>query len=316
VILDQCPPVDQLTEIPTHVREEVTRSPLKADLYALDSYFREGCWTFADALPDMLGVALCMMKSEATAGRRLRSGLAALADVGFRPVDAVRFRHNRQTIREVWRYQFNIATRERVEAMDAVLPSTDTVCLVLWDEQWEPGRIPAAVRLNSLKGPADPALRRPEHLRHRLGVVNGLFNFLHISDEPIDVIREIAVLCDEPRRLAMLDRIRARHDARPEVFEIFDALERQHPEHDFDLDRSWQRLAQAPGAAGDLARRRAAGEQPDIHQALAAVGEVPLDAPYRWDVLTVVTHLLEVMNVPGVAPAVPNVDVEWAEASR
>ncbi|MFC1417846.1 hypothetical protein [Streptacidiphilus cavernicola] len=305
--------MDQLTEIPPEVRGEVTRSPLKADLYALDSYFREGCWTFAGDLPDTLGVALCMMKSEATAGRRLRKGLDALADRGFRPVDVVRFRHNRQTIREVWRYQFNLATRERVEAMDAVLPSTDTVCLVLWDEQWQPGRIPAAVRLNSLKGPADPSLRRPEHLRHGLGVVNGLFNFLHISDEPVDVIREIAVLCDEPRRERVRDRIRARHDARSEVLGIFDDLERLHPEHDFDLELSWQRLTAVPGPAGELARRRAAGAETGIRPVLDVVRDVPLDASYRWDLLTVVTHLLDVMNVPGVVPAVPNVDVEWAE---
>lgn len=311
MILAQVPPVDQLTEISPMVRREVTRSPLKADLYALDSYFREGCWTFADELPDMLGVALCMLKSEATAGRRLRSALDALADTGFRPLDVVRFRHNRQTIREVWRYQFNIATRDRVEAMDAVLPSTDTVCLVLWDEQWAPGRVPAAVRLNSLKGPADPSLRRPEHLRHRLGVVNGLFNFLHISDEPVDVIREIAVLCDEPRRELMRERIRARHDARPEVRAIFDDLERLHPEHDFDLGKSWLRLAEVAGPAGDLARRRAAGEEVGIASVLAVALDIPLDVPYRWDLLTVITHLLEVMNVPGVDPAVPNVDVEW-----
>ncbi len=305
--------MDQLTEISPDVRREVTRSPLKADLYALDSYFREGCWTFAGDLPEMLGVALCMMKSEATVGRRLRSGLDVLRDSGFRPVDAFRFRHDRRTIREVWRYQFNIATRERVEAMDAVLPSTDTVCLVLWDEQWGPGRIPAAVRLNSLKGPADPELRRPEHLRRRLGVVNGLFNFLHISDEPVDVIREIAVLCDEPRRELMLERIRCRFDARPEVLRIFDELERLHPEHDFDLELSWQRLTAVSGPAGDLARARAAGAEPGIRSVLDAVREVSLDAPWRWDLLTVITHLLHVMNVPGVAPAVPNVDVEWKE---
>ncbi|GAB7183424.1 hypothetical protein ATKI12_3255 [Kitasatospora sp. Ki12] len=311
MLLSDSPPVDRLSEVDRSVRDRLTWSSGKADLYAVDQYFREACGTFAEDLDAMLGVALCMLKSEATAGRRLRPALEILAGAGFRPVDVVRFRHDRMTIREVWRYQFNIATRERIEAMDAILPSTDTVCLVLRDERWTPGAVPAAVRLNSLKGPADPKLRGPEHLRHRLGVVNGLFNFLHISDEPADVLREIAVLCDGPRRELMRDRIRSGFDAVPAVLEVFDDLERRHPEHDFDLERSWQRLAEVPGALGEPARRRARGEEAGLGEVLALVRAEPLDSPSRWDLLTVVTHLLTEMSLSWVTPTVPTVTASY-----
>ncbi|MGW7361945.1 hypothetical protein ACWGI8_00595 [Streptomyces sp. NPDC054841] len=305
------PPVDRLTEVGAGIREAVTWSDEKADLYAVDQYFREACWTFGDIVPRMLGVALCMLKPEATAGRRLLPALRILREAGFRPVDAVRFRHDRMTIREIWRYQFNIASRERIEAMDVILPSTDTVALVLKDERWTPGAVPAAVRLNALKGPADPLLRGPQHLRHRLGVVNGLFNFTHISDEPADVLREIAVICDEPRRELMRQRILDEHDARPEVLGIFQDLERLHPEHDFDLEASRRRLAAAPGLLGEPAGRGAHGAQPSLDEMLALTRATPVDSPYRWDLLTVVTHLLTEMNVPGVAPTVPNVTEAW-----
>ncbi|MCX4692837.1 nucleoside-diphosphate kinase [Streptomyces sp. NBC_01408] len=310
------PPVDRLTEVSADIREAVTWSDEKADLYAVDQYFREACWTFGDIVPQMLGVALCMLKSEATAGRRLRPALRILREEGFQPVDAVRFRHDRLTIREVWRYQFNIASRERIEAMDAILPSTDTVALVLRDERWTPGALPAAVRLNALKGPADPALRGPQHLRHRLGVVNGLFNFTHISDEPADVLRELAVICDEPRRELVRQRILEGHNARPEVLAVFQDLERRHPEHDFDLEASWQRLAAVPGPLGEPARRRAQGEDPSLDGILALTHTTPVDDPHRWDLLTVVTHLLTEMNVPGVTPTVPNVTEVWRPGGR
>ncbi|EFL13349.1 nucleoside-diphosphate kinase [Streptomyces sp. C] len=310
------PPVDRLTEVGADIRDAVTWSREKADLYAVDQYFREACWTFGDMTEQMLGVALCMLKSEATAGRRLRPALRILREEGFHPVDMVRFRHDRLTIREVWRYQFNIASRERIEAMDVILPSTDTIALVLRDERWTPGALPAAVRLNALKGPADPALRGPEHLRHRLGVVNGLFNFTHISDEPADVLREIAVICDEPRRELMRRRILDGHDARVEVLTAFQDLESRHPAHDFDLEASWGRLAEAPGPLGEPARRRAQGTPPPLAEILELTRATPVDSPHRWDLLTVLTHQLTRMNTPGVTPTVPNVTQAWQPAGH
>ncbi|WP_151770051.1 hypothetical protein [Streptomyces abyssomicinicus] len=301
------PPVAQLTEVPSDLLDTVTWSERKADLYAVDQYFREASWTFGDIVPQMLGIALCMLKSEATAGRRLRPALRILREAGFCPVDVIPFRHDRLTIREVWRYQFNIADRRRIEAMDVILPSTRTVALVLKDERWHPGAIPAAVRLNGLKGPADPRLRRPEHLRHQLGVVNGLFNFTHISDEPADVLRELAVICDEPRRELVRRRILQDHDARPEALAVFQELEDRHPEHDFDLENSWQRLAAGPGPLGEAGTRR-----PDLEEMLDLTRRTPLDSPHRWDLLTVVTHLLTEMNVGDVGPIVPNVTEAWA----
>ncbi|TQJ23679.1 nucleoside diphosphate kinase [Micromonospora sp. A202] len=304
-------PVDRLSEIPPDVRHAATWSREKADLYAVDQYFREACWTFGDIVAEMQSVCLCMLKSEATVGRRLVPALHALEQAGFRPVDAIRFRHDRMTIREVWRYQFNIATRHRVEAMDVILPSTDTVALVLRDERWTSKAVPAAVRLNALKGPADPALRQPTHLRHQLGVVRGLFNFTHISDELADVMRELAVISDEARRMQTRERILADHDARAEVLEIFADLEARHPAHDFDIERSWASLAVDEGPVAEAARRRARGDTPSLDEMLALTRAVPIEAPRRWDLLTVVTHLLGDMNVPGVTPTVPNVTEDW-----
>ncbi|MFE7592545.1 nucleoside-diphosphate kinase [Kitasatospora sp. NPDC057512] len=311
MLSEALPDRERLSEVDQDVLDQLTWSPEKARMYSVEQYLRESCWTFGGDLPRMLGITLCMLKAEATAGRRLRSAVRALAGAGFEPVDVVVFRHDRQTIREVWRHHFNIATRDRVEAMDLILPSIDTVCLVLKDTRWAPGRMPAAIRLNSLKGPADPEQRHPDHLRHQLGVVNGLFNFMHCSDEPIDVFREISVLCDDDRRALMRERILADHDALPEVLAVFDTLESRHPAHDFDYELSWERLRTAPGRPGELAAVRAAGGEVALTEVMAATHGVPYEHPNRWDLLTVITHLLKEMNLPGVTTSVPNVTADW-----
>ncbi|MGW4272672.1 nucleoside-diphosphate kinase [Streptomyces seoulensis] len=293
-------------DIPPALIGEVTRSATKARLYGVDNYFRESSWLFGDEPDDVLGITLCVLKPETAAGRRYRRALQALEENGFRPVDVVRFRHNRLTVRETWRFQLNFAGRERVDAMDLVLGSADSVLLVLKDERWAPGRVPAAVRLTALKGPSDPAQRRPEHLRSRLGAVNGLFNFTHTSDEPIDVMREIAVLCDGERRRLLRTRVREGYDARPEATAAFDDLESQVAEHDLDLANSWRRLAAAPGPAGDLARARAAGQEIPATAVARAIRDGSAGPEHHWDLLTVLTHTLR-FNEPGIGRLFENV---------
>ncbi|MGW5400104.1 hypothetical protein [Streptomyces sp. NPDC003952] len=314
VLLRDAPPAATLSDVSPGVLRDMTWSTRKSELYAIDSYFREGCWIFAEDMPEMLGVALCILKPEAVVGRRLRPALDALSAAGFKPVDVIRFRYDRLSIREVYRYQFNRAAPDLIAAMDLVLPSTDSVCLVLRDEHWVPGMPPASVRLNSLKGPSDMSLRRPQHLRYQLGVVNGLLNFMHVSDELIDVVREIAVLCDVERQTLTRERIRSEFDAVSETLSVFDDLELTHPTHDFDLDASWLRLAGADGPVGKLARQRAKGTHIPLGQLLQAAREASLQGPLHWDLLTVLTHALEVMTIPGITPMVPTITTDWVDS--
>ncbi|MEU9047974.1 MULTISPECIES: hypothetical protein [unclassified Kitasatospora] len=304
-----------LHDIPRHVLEAVTRSPAKAALYGVDNYFREGCWTFGEQLEDVLGVTLCVLKPEAAAGRRYRVAFQALADNGFHPVDVLRFRHDRLTIRETWRYQFNFAARERIDAMDLVLPTIDSVLLVVKDSQWRPARVPASVRLTALKGPSAPELRRPEHLRRRLGAVNGLFNFMHTSDEPIDVIRELSILAGPRRRDVVRDRIRAGYDARAEAEAAFDDLEAQTPAHDLELEKSWERLTESTAPAGELARIRAKGGEIALADVLAATRSAFADPADHWDLLSVITHTIE-FNTPGIQRIFPNVMLDSWQGSE
>ncbi|MGW7361942.1 hypothetical protein ACWGI8_00580 [Streptomyces sp. NPDC054841] len=306
-------PGERAHDIPQDLLAAVTRSPVKARLFGADTYLREAAWTFGDHVDDMLGVTLCVLKPDTAVGRRYRTALEALRDHGFHPVDVLRLRHNRLTIRETWRFQLNFADRERIATMDLYLRSLDSVLLVLRDERHRPGDIPASVRLASLKGPAIAELRRPEHLRERLGALNGLFNFVHTADEPIDVLRDLGLLLEQGRREQVRERILVRHDAREEAEQIFDAIEGETEPHDLDPEQSWLRLTKSGAPVGEAARARAAGRTVTAAELLRAAHHPDADPGDLWDLLSVLTATVR-FNTPGVERIFPNVLLSaWQE---
>ncbi|WP_179280204.1 nucleoside-diphosphate kinase [Actinacidiphila glaucinigra] len=300
-------------DIPHAALVRLTRSFTKAELYSVDNYFREGLWTFSDDLDDVLGVTLGILKPEAAPGRRYHTALQALIENGFLPVDAMRFRHDRLTIRETWRYQMNVASRERIATMDIMLPAADSILMVLKDLRWRPGQTPASVRLTSLKGPSDPAQRDAHHLRRRLGAVNRQLNFLHTSDEPIDVIRELSVLCPAERRELVKARIRSGHDASAELRETFAEIEQSVPAHDLDLEKSWERLAESKAPAGFLARERSQGRDIKAEEVITAARHPSADHRDLWDLISIMTHTVE-CNTPGVGRIFPNIELSAWES--
>ncbi|MFJ1867968.1 hypothetical protein ACIOD1_25480 [Streptomyces sp. NPDC088097] len=299
-------PEERAHDIPPQLLAAVTRSPVKARLFGADTYLREAAWTFAEDADVLGGTTLCVLKPDAAVGRRYGTALEALRDNGFHPADVLRVRHSRLTIRETWRFQLNFADRERIAAMDLYLGSLDCVLLVLRDERHRPGDVPASVRLAALKGPATAELRRPEHLRARLGALNGLFNFVHTADEPIDVLRDLGLLLEQPRRERVRERLLARHDASEEARRICDTIEAETPPHDLDPERSLHRLTRSAGPAGDVARAGRAGATVTPADLLRAAHHPDADPADLWDLLSVLTATLR-FNTPGIERIFPNV---------
>lgn len=300
-------------DIPRELMAALTRSPVKAHLFGTDTYTREAAWTFGRHTDDLLRTALCVLKPDAAAGRRYGAALQALRDNGFRPVDALSFRHSRLTIRETWRFQLNFADRERIATMEMYLRSLDCALLVLRDEQYRPGDVPGAVRLASLKGPATAGQRRPEHLRERLGALNGLFNFVHTTDEPLDVMRDLGLLLEPRRRELVRDRIVDGHDACDEVDRIREDAEHSVAAHDLDPGRSWLRLAESGSPAGALARVHAQGGAVTATELLRAAHHPDADPGDVWDLLSVLTATVR-FNTPGIERIYPNVLLSaWQE---
>jgi hypothetical protein len=112
-------------------------SARKRELFAVDPYFRDAWddildrWDREETTGKLLSLASVIWRPDAIVVRGVRRGLNAIRELGFVPVAAAIFRYNRQTVREGWRYQLNIATRERIDVMDMIMPATDSLYVML-----------------------------------------------------------------------------------------------------------------------------------------------------------------------------------------
>ncbi|MGK4585457.1 hypothetical protein [Kitasatospora sp. HPMI-4] len=291
---------------------ELARDPRKRDWYRYDTYLREGLRAFATrfGFATVRDLTFLVLKPDAVAGRRCELVLDTLAADGWHPVAATTFRFDPLLTRELWRYQFNAASEQRIAVVDHLLGSGRSL-LVLLEDRGRPAWLPASARLTSAKGVADPSGSRSGDLRTRIGRVNGLFNFIHTADDPADVVRELQLFSyrtgwdwcapvlsshqvpDQERSAAAQRAIRA----------LLDELEHETPAHDLDLAASLDRLERLDGPWGSCARDLAAPEH--IEDWLAVLRDTPLPAgSSRWDVLAVLTGWIE-CNEPGVAALLP-----------
>jgi hypothetical protein len=221
---------------------------------------------------------------------------------------------------EVWRYDWNVYTVDRLEYSTLRYTVTDVLVLALHDLAPD-GRLPASVRLSELKGVDDPARRTDEHLRTALGSPNRILNFVHVADEPADVVRELGIFLDLRRRRALLEEIRGNLDAGREadVAAAIDGLEARYPEHDLDLAASLERLVRSPAvSAASAARLRRLFETGTKVRwdELCALADPDDPAVDPWDFLCVTSELLPLDRdaPPFVLP--PADPEEWARRAE
>ena len=100
----------------------------------------------------------------------------------------------------MWRYQLTSATLDRLAINDLVLHGSALLLLLRHAGHLD---VLASVRLSGLKGPSDVSQQSPDCLRRVLGQPNRVISFIHVADEPADVLRELTILADRPARRKM-----------------------------------------------------------------------------------------------------------------
>jgi len=266
-----------------------------------------------------------MLKPDAVAARHLRSIIDWLLAIDFRVVGARRVRIDRQRTRSLWGYQWNIARRERKEVCDLLLPSADSLFLLV--ESRTGSRTPASLRLKTRKGPAEPSKRRPGQLRYQLGSDATLLNFVHTADEPADVLRELGICFDTTDRRAILREALAGSDASAEAYRLADALEGEVPSHDLRLDHALERLAQrislsertdTPGRRSRDLRKLLEAVRDGRSRAWADLFELAGQAGLSielWDQIVIGSHLI-VMDDEQYVQLIPGVtEQDWIARS-
>jgi hypothetical protein len=223
--------------------------PEKRDAFAVDIYFREAWADFvacfgARTTEILSSLGLLTFKPDAIVGRRMRQTIDYLAEQGFEIVGVRDVEFSRLASRELWRYNWNFATLDRIHLSTRMYGATNTLLLIVRDLRCT-GHVPGAVRLSALKGSAAAEKRAPHHLRTRLRSPHRLINFVHVADEPADIVRELAILLDTDGRHALLELLAAPADCTADALDAIDRLERGYPEHDLDFDASLARRTTA-----------------------------------------------------------------------
>ncbi|WP_431973615.1 nucleoside-diphosphate kinase [Micromonospora haikouensis] len=190
----------------------LSRIPEKIEYYRHDIYLREALAElterFGADLPDVLWRStLLLVRPEGLRSGRLPAVLEFLDHHGFAVVAARTVAFDRLQAREMWRYQHTLASIDRLAVTDQILVGNPSLVLLL--RARTSGALPASVELCTLKGPADPARRRPDTLRSLLDQPNLMFSLIHCADEPADLARELGIMFDSAARrelIAALDR--------------------------------------------------------------------------------------------------------------
>ncbi len=227
----------------------LSTSVLKRQLYAIDPFFREG-WEHIEALMGnratsiLDGITCIVFKPDAFAGRKVIPALDWLCDQGFEPIAFSAFSYNRNIIREDWRYQYNIATRARINLVDMLLTTAPSLFVVLKGPALRKGGPTASETLKLLKGPSQPELRVPGHLRYDLGIVSTFINFIHTTDESADIPRALSLYFTGNERAVIIRQMMAAKEAGTELREAVKEMYQCVPQHDLDYARSLERIAE------------------------------------------------------------------------
>ncbi|MFE5871390.1 nucleoside-diphosphate kinase [Streptomyces roseifaciens] len=302
----------------------LTRSQAKRNLYARETYFREGLSDAEEILAGRLSAALrdsalLMVKPDGLAAGRLLPVLDYLGEHGFTVTAAREFRFQPFHWRELWRYQLTSATLDRLAVNELLLGAGPALFLLLRSEPGHP--LPGTVRLSTLKGSATLEAQKPGTLRALLGQPNRVLSYVHVADEPADLLRELGLLFDAADRRALLGGLAGGvlgaegKDTLDRSRERFAAPGRSLARADV-LDRVTRAVgAAAPGPAADAARTRlermARDERVEWRPFLADLAAAGVH-PDRWDLAALGTYVIE-YDEPGHPKMLTNPDPRsWA----
>lgn len=298
------------------ILESLTDNPRKRSLYSVDTYFRESLediCSFGDGFARWFCQrhALLLVKPDAVVARKLRAVHQWVIARGFRVVAVTRVGMHRHSIRALWQYGLNAASRDRRDAADMYMTATDSLLLLLTapDQVESPTGL-----LGTLKGSAHPSRCREGQLRHDLGSLNYQLNLVHAADDPADLVRELGVLNDHGTRLDNLRCAASGVDLVEKVDEEIGRLEAENPSVNIDLvdvldeiSAEARGVGHGPverlcGAIGQIADGRSRDWRGLIR--LADVAGVPLT---RWQRIVLATYLLDPYE-PGATGLLPDSD--------
>lgn len=288
--------------LPTHREwERLSVVPEKRDAYSKDLYFR-ACWATmtevfgAHSIGMLHSLAVMNMKPDAVVGRRMARALEFVVGWGFLPIAAAPLQLTRHSMRELWRYDWDVHPLDRLAFSTFWYTSAETPVFVLQDVRPQ-GSIPASVRLSQMKGSAAPEKRGPGDLRTLLSPPNRILNFVHVAEEPADVVRELGIFFDRAERRTFLNEIKNNVgvDRRGRMMDEIARLEARHREHDLDFFASVRRFEESAAVRREVAeylRMLFRGGEKLSWDDLCSIVDPAAEKVDRWDFICVASNLI------------------------
>jgi hypothetical protein len=181
-------------------RSELTMLDDKAAAYAAEANYRETLYELARRFGSGDGLACVLRRTgvglfrpDAIAHHKVADTLAYFDGLGIRPVRAMRVDVTGHVVRDIWRYQLNVASGHRLRLLDLVFGASPSL-LVLFNAGPGVPDVPCAVLMADCKGAADVHERQGWELRAFLRSPNRVEVYFHCCDEPADVVRDGGLL--------------------------------------------------------------------------------------------------------------------------
>ncbi len=228
----------------------LTGSAAKAGRYCDDIYFRESWNQARELLPDpepiLRANTYVLIKPETVATGCVELLLTLIRDRGYRLLDLLPVLLDRHRTRAMWQYQLNAAPLATLATVDLIISCGPAAIALLAEEPGarQPG-VSASERLSAMKG-GSFGTRRPTDLRALLGGTTRLFSFLHVPDEPADLVRELGIWFDHTARHRVYRTLAGASGdiaAGPAIPDVARRLEREVSVTDLDLDRALDTVA-------------------------------------------------------------------------
>lgn len=266
-------------------------------IYASEPYLRE---SIADAdiilghyLPTFTkNFASLLIKPDAIVGRRATVICDHLRNNKFRIIYTKPFRFDRLMIRELWRYSMNISTNEKFELVDKIHAASQSIYLLLEDQEQPMNGSSAAVRLQKLKGSAFNSQRAGTSIRSVAKSPNEILVLVHTPDEPLEMLRELGLLFDRKNRNELFREARKNLEQRGAENDLAITTTIEHIEstttaHELDTAVSTQRVLERIGENGKHLSMQA------LWSRLKDLSTDPNDSRAQWDSILIGTAVID-----------------------
>jgi nucleoside diphosphate kinase len=291
---------------------QLTTVDEKLEWYSFDPYFRDGCDEARAIMDgggqvDLWNSSFLIFRPDSVVTRSISCGIDVLLENGFSILKIYEFQYTHLTVREGWRYQNNINTRDRLAAMDLLMTSTPSL-LCLLRTQCGDDNLPASARLKLLKGPSAPENRKPGQLRYEMGGAQAsMLSFVHAPDEPADILRELTIFLDPARRRHAFDVLAGELQplTKLEVESTVADLYARTPAHDLQATSVLEALRQRGRVPKSLLDNIERGVAQPVGEIL---GQLGMDASFgRFDAIAIAARICK-GHIAGRAPVLPDAD--------